>query len=450
MHRVAVTRTVWYGRMATLSLVAVLTLGYTSARLALHLVSLVDPTRLVPVSGWDILLAAPLILVLYIIGVTLALRFPVPQPVMWYSLFFSLRVVTAVILALIFQYDDERAFHNAGLAQPYGIFFFEAGRGYYHLVNILYSLLGPNILLPKMVNAFLGSLLPFFAFDVARWLFGDSKAGWRAFVFTGILPPFVTFSAVNLKEIPTAFLLLVLVWALTNPKSGYLRRLAVCIACTLTLYWLRGAALATIGVIGIIGYYMWGMRLRFSPLVKIASVVVLAGLFISPLLGQIQQMVWSRTTREEYFIKRFAESEATVTKFLDIGKPLSWRNLALLFLRGLYSPVPFRFLLDHGIDTLLEALNTVVWYILLPMAVVGLLAFRRSSAVITCALMVLGVLIIATIGVVVGSDPYRHKIMGMSLVAILAAGGLTKDIVHRFRWVIGLWIMGRWVSAFCG
>lgn len=416
--------------------------GYVLARIASHLISLIQPDRLVPVSGGNVLGAIPLIVFLCSVGIALASRFHIRQAVGWYSFFFTLRLLAAILLSMVFQYDDERAFHYAGIEQVYGIFSFGAGRAYYHLVNILYLIFGENILLPKVVNSFLGSLLPFFAFDIAHWLFGDRKVGWRAFLFTGLLPPFIIFSAVNLKEMATGSLLVLLVWFLTNPKGGGLRRLAGSGICIFVLYWIRGASWTMVGVLGVISYYILTMRLRFSSFVKV-GIIVLAGLIVVPaLLDQIQQMVWSRTTQEEYFIRRFAESEATVMQFVDVEEPLSIRNLTKLFLRGLFTPSPLRFLMDVEIDTYLEGLNMLVWYILFPMAVIGFLAYRKKGVGIACAIMIIAVIAMASIGVVVGSDPYRHRIVAMGLVATLAAVGFKSDVTRRFRWVIGLWILG--------
>jgi len=382
-------------------------------------------------------------LVLWLAGTALVLRFPIPKAAAWYSLLFAVRIIVAILLSAIFQYDDERVFHHAAVYQVYGIGSFAAGRAYYHLGNVLYSIFGANILLPKVVNVFLGSLLPYFAFDIARWLFGNRKAGWRALLITGLFPPFIIFSAVNLKEIATGFCLVLIVWILLNPKKSYLWRFAGSGLCVWVLYWLRGAPWAMVGIMGVFGYYTLTMRLRFSSFMKVAGLAVLGGvLVVPPLLDQIQQMVWSRTTQEEYFITRFSGSEATVTRFVDVEDPLSGRNLAVLFLRGLFFPSPLRFFMDYGIGTQVEALNMLVWYVLFPLAVIAFLAYRRKGAAVACAVMTVGVLIIATMGIVVGGDPYRHRMVAAGLLASLAAGGVERDILRCFQWVIWLWVLG--------
>lgn len=67
------------------------------------------------------------------------------------------------------------------------------------------------MLLPEVVGALLGSLPRFFVQNLVTQ-FSRSKARWRALLFAAFLPPFVIFSAVNLKEIVTAFSLGLTSW----------------------------------------------------------------------------------------------------------------------------------------------------------------------------------------------------------------------------------------------
>jgi hypothetical protein len=417
--------------------------GYVAARYAFRITSLINPDRLVSFTIQDVIYATPLAIILSFFGIILVSRFRIRQAIGWFLAFFTLRIFVSLVLTMVFQYDDERAFHYAGIEQVYGIASLGGGEAYYHLVNILYLILGPNILLPKMVNAFLGSLLPFLAFDVAYWVFNDSKARWRAFLLTGLLPPFVIFSAVNLKEMAACLLFVWIGWILANPKNTDLQKLMGSAAIIFLLYLLRGAIWTIMGILGVVVYFVLSARWRSSSLVKAIIVVALIGwFFVFPFSKQIQQMVWSRTTQEEYFIKRFSESEARVMRYLYVENPFSPKNLVVLFLRGLFSPSPLRFLMDYGIDTQLEALNMLVWLFLFPMTIMVKLAYRRNRAAVACALMGIGILMIATTGIMVGSDPYRHRMVAMGLIAILAVGGFKKEIMHRFRWVIWLWILG--------
>lgn len=90
-------------------------------------------------------------------------------------------------------------FHLAALENRHGLFSIAAGRGYHHIVALLYTFMGSNILIPRLFNAFLGALLPFFIFDLTLNIFGDKKVARLAFQFSAFLPPLLLYSAVALK-----------------------------------------------------------------------------------------------------------------------------------------------------------------------------------------------------------------------------------------------------------
>lgn len=426
-------------------------IGFAEIRFA-SLASAVDPARLVPVSSASVLQAIIWAMFLGFIGVTLTRgRSDIPHPIILFAIAFVLRVVTGIILSFMFQYDDEYSYHAAGMEQIYGMFSLDVGKGYYHLVNILYAAIGPNFLLPKMVNALLGSLLPFFAYDLGQRIFDDPKAGWRAFLLTAFLPPLVIYSALSLKEIATAFFLVLTLWFLVvNPRYG-IWKIAGATATIGALYWLRGAPWAVITLPGVATYIVLGKNWRFSRLmqlgswIKIVFVIALSAFFLLPfLIEPINQMVLSRLTQETYFIERFTESQATVMQFVNVSDPLALENLGILFLRGLFSPSPLRFFLDYGLDTVIEAFNMVVWYLFFPFAMVGLLDERQKGTVIACGMTALSVLAMATMGIMVGSNPYHHRISMLGLLFVLAGGGLKKEAYRRHRWIFYFW----WLGAF--
>lgn len=422
------------------------TLFVLSACLSSHLISLVDQNRLVPVSLADIISAIPLVIILYISGVFLTLHFRIEQSVRWFSVFFIIRLVISMILSILFMYDDERGFHYAGILQPYGLISFEGGRAYYHLIAFLYSVFGANILLPKAVNAFVGSLLPFLVFSITTTIFHDRGSAWRAFLLCGLLPPFVVYSAVVLKEIVAAMLLIMVVHSLViSQRKLFMGVLYLAISISL-LYWVRGAPLTLVGLSGVIVYYAWGVILRRqwrSRFVVPVVILFLLSIWVVPnLINTIQEVVWIRVNKGTYFIDRFTRSKATVMRFLNVKELMSLKNLGILLLRGLYSPSPLRWILDPGIDTLIEGLIMFVWYILFPLAIIGMLRFKQHPEVVAIAIMGLAVLAMASMGIAVGSDPFRHRIMGMGLFVILASVAFDREGRRGYHWVIWIWILG--------
>lgn len=419
-----------------------------SGWLSLFLASLAEPERLVQISIKAVIPAIPFLLLLYLIGLIIVTNFfKLPNRTIWFTAAFVIRIALAFSLTFVFLYDDERAIHYAGIEQLYGLFSFSAGKGYYNLVAFLYIIFGPNILLPKIVNSLIGALLPFLAYDIGRWLFGDKRTGRFAFLFTAFLPPLVIYSAVNLKEIFSTFFLTSLIWLIAHPSFSTIGRLMGVGIIGALIYWFRGIPITLVTTIGVLLFLILGREFRLKDLFRPPNFFKLimvgvggAALTSHFLVKSVIQLVKSRLTREVYFIERFTQSEATIMQFLDLSNLLAPHNLLVLFLRGLYFPVPLRFLLDYNISTILEAFNMLSWYVSFPLALAGFLGHWRKGAVVSCGAIILGILTAATVGVMVGTDPYRHRIMSMGLLFVLASGGLR--LFHHYRWLFYLWGTG--------
>jgi len=411
---------------------------------------MVEPDRLVLVRLDELWYALALSLVLAGVGLFFvrALLTGPRDRVSWFLLFFGLRTALGVLLAFTFQFDDERAFHYAGLEQVSDSLTSTGGRGYYQLVETLYRLLYPTILLPKILNALIGAIIPFLVYDVALAVHRNHSTARRAFLLVGLMPPLIVFSAVNLKEALTAFLLVLEAWFFARSVGKIAWQITGAICSIGLLFWLRGSPWATVGIVGLIAFLAIQKRGDSRRLGLSAGVGVIAagallavswGMFSGDLIGTIE----SRLTQEAYFIERFSASEAKVTQFLEIENPLSPKNLGILFLRGLFSPSPGRFVFDGGIDAILEMTAMLTWYGLLPFAIIGWMKAADRRLAHICGIVATTVLALASTAVMFGGDPYRHRITMMGLLFVLAAGGLDRSLRPRSQWVVSLW----WVGA---
>jgi len=431
--------------------VSVIVIACVASVLANHITSLIDSGRMLPISWGSVIWAVPLAVVCYFLGIaTIFYLADIPHPIPLFTAVFVLRLILGFVLSVLFQADDELTFHYAGIEHPYGVISWNEGKGYYHLVSMLYSAFGPNFLLPKVVNTLIGSLIPFFLYDLSRQCFNEPKAAWRSFLFAAFLPPLVLFSALSLKEILTVFLLVLTLWLLIVPRRSTVWKIGAAVFSSSILYWLRGAPWAAVAVAGVIAYSVlgetWGLKgmrkRRVVPGLLLGSLLALFAL--SFLSETIRERIGSRLTEETYYKQRFEGSSATVMQFVDKSNAFAPKNLGVLFLRGFYTPSPFRFLFDYSLSSIIEASVMIVWYLLFPFAVAGFLAERHKGIVVACGVVVCAILAIVSMGVMFGTDPYRHRIAAMGLVFTLAGGGFQNGIFARFRWVFRFW----WIGAF--
>jgi hypothetical protein len=250
-----------------------------------------------------------------------------------------------------------------------------------------------------------------------------------------------------LKEIATAFLMVLTLWCLVVIRRSFLKTIGVVLSVG-SMYLLRDVPWAAVPVVGVGTYLLLGETWRFRQFVsagwlsKLGLVAVLA-LVMSPfIIEPISETIQRRLIRDTYFTESFTDSSATVMQFVDVSNSLSPKNLGVLFLRGLYSPSPFRSLFDYSLHTVVEGSIMAVWYVLFPFAIAGFLTERHKGAVVACGVSFIGILTMASMALMVGSNAYRHRIALMGLLFILAGGGYQNGAFREHRRIFYLWWLG--------
>jgi hypothetical protein len=240
------------------------------------------------------------------------------------------------------------------------------------------------------------------------------------------------------------------VWFITAGRNKVLLEIGGCALATAGLYLLRGAYWAVVPLAGLVVSLLLGESWRLREMATAQwmgkSLLVFLGLIIigpavlKPITGTIEE----RLSPQSYYTERFAGSSAAVMQVVDASNSLSASNVAILFVRGLYTPSPLRFIFDYGIGvgTLIEASVGLVWYLTFPFAVAGFIAERHKSAVLACGVMMVIVLILSGVSVMFGSNPYRHRMAAMGLVFVLGGVGWQNEIRKAYRWVFHLWWAG--------
>jgi hypothetical protein len=428
----------------------VISFGVLGAVLATNTDYVFEPERFLSSSEYSIVDALPAIGLFLGIGVTIcACRARPNHRLWWFLLAFGLRLLVGILLTFLFQFDDERGQHDWAHTD---VLLWQAGRagrhvgymGYQQFLTVLYYVMGVNLVVAKAFNALLGALLPFLLYDLAFKAFPEKpQIADRAFYFSAFLPPLVIYSSVNLKELPTAFAIALVFWLLFIPPWHKLWRIAAGVAGLALTYYLRRGwfffpligllTYTTLGDRWVPKQFLTGRRL-LSGLVVIATVLVL----LLPLIQEGQEYAqWLQERPESDSKFQIVAGGATVGQFLDTQNRFSPRNIVVLITRAIFTPSPFRLAFDQGVDVALEGAVMLTWYILLPLAVISILAYWQRGIVVAWAVTAGAVFVVSALGASFAGDVYRHRIVLFPLLYLLASSGY--DSLKRYRWVVWVW-----------
>ena len=384
---------------------------------------------LVPPSVFSVIQTLPLIVILWSVGrFVLIGAFGAREQWGAFSLFFAVRIVAALWLWAVFQFDDEVGiwitYRRVLSPLTFGL---REGHGFYWIVEFLVAVFGSSLFIPKLVNCFLGAMIPFFVEDIGRNMGFSQAAAERARLFCGFAPPMVVFSAVYMKEIPTAALFVMSVWFLWNRHRALQRFIGFSVTL-MVFYWWRGLhwAVVSLGLfIFEVNRLAWMNRDSLMGRSKLRrGVIICSTIAFSTLIGiyiipRLCKMVINHIA---YDFTSQLFGTATYMRFLNLKQVISFWNFGVYVIRGLFSPSPFRVLFDQAIDTSIEAMASMTWYLAVPYAIVGMIRHWRRPAGFGCILLTGCVFVMSTIEVL-GGVPYRHRIPILPFVLLFAADG---------------------------
>ena len=437
-------------------LVLILFVAIYSLRPMLALVTAVDEHLVLPSTEISIIPALILALGAYATGVIIiACWHRTFNALLIFSFAFWLRIGLGYLLGFIFLYDDERGMHwwsrEVASAWMHNDLSIDMGL-YPSVVAVLYFVFSPNILLPKTLNALIGSLLPFFVYDLAHLTLGNKRVARTALYITAFAPPLVIYSGVNLKEIITSALMILSFWFYLRIKPRFLGLIG-CVASLIILLKFRVVygGLIIPGILFLIilagKQINWRNRRERRILFVGVSISVAVGLALISLPSPIYDAFYGRITStyaDEKF--QYVASNATVGQFLVADQKFAPQNVIILILRTLLSPHPLRFIFDRGIGQLIESSIMTTWYILLPLAFIGFWHNRSNVYVLTWALVVFVGIVGAGFAAYMGGDPYRHRIALFPFLYLLSVDGILQ--VKQYKGILRLWFLV--VIAFTG
>lgn len=364
-----------------------------------------------------------------------------------FALVFGLRVLLLLVSAYFFTPQDELILHahatQLNCCSEDRLFpLFLQGEGYVGVIAVLYRLFGSNLLVARLFNAFLGSVIPFLVYDIAKRIWNDSPTARRAFMISGFFPPLLIFSILNLKETSVLFLLLTTIWLLLVPRLAISTRFVASLTAVAATYALRGAwvlfPLVAIAAFIFLGGVSEWKRGRWSRRLAFGALGVL--LLLLPLYPIVQGAVEHAGRR--LFIGATAATPtgaATASTTAQLLGPSLTSPIGLLaqVARAPLSPPPAAFVIEPSWDGFVESISALSFYLTIPFAVVGFLSSRRNPRVLIVGLVAGAMMVVSGLSLLLGLNIARHSIPTFGLVALLGARGLGSD--RRYGWIVGAW-----------
>jgi len=303
--------------------------------------------------------------------------------------------------------------------------------GYYIYTAIIYRIFGHSILFVEVWNAFFGSLVIIYSFKITNSIF-NTKIARTAALLTAFFPSLVLYSGVHLKDCLITFLITFSIWNILEiVEQKKFHRILLIVPTFYFLKSLRGpmAAFLLVCLGGYVCYkvcirYLTSKRIKFIGF--ISTLLFLLALALMPRFNSI----FIGYTEYAHF-ERLAHG-SIYSAFSGASSP---------FIRMLLLPVfvvftllvpfpPWRF------ETLSGVLNmpgNLIWYILIPLAVVGILEIlRQKNAPQLLVATVVILVIVANAYLFFGTAAtFRYRSQMYPLFMILAAWG-----TNNFkRWV---------------
>ena len=360
-----------------------------------------------------------------------------------------IRVVAAVLLHVFVDESvfapDQRTYHFYGawlarywsgdtLVYPPKLLT-DQPKVYYYIVGALYWLFGPHSLVPKLVNALVGTATVKLAYDIAWHVSSNTTVARRAALLTAFFPSLVLWSVLNIRDCWVVLLILVMCRAgLELRERLRLRALIVLAGSMILISGFRDYLFLALAAPVVLSFLAGRSR---NPLRNAALGIVMASglIYFDRASGANRARFVDLESIQEtrhftnYGESRFAES-------VDISTPVK----ALLFLpRGLafflLAPYPWQISSFRQAVTLPEML---FFYTLLPAILVGfryLITQNTSQSLLVClvaACLTLGY----ALGEANAGGAYRHRAQVLVLLLIVASVG--REVSRKRREALAL------------
>lgn len=355
---------------------------------------------------------------------------------------FVLRAVAAILLHFfvtpyLFAPDEQTYSERArGMAQFWrgeipmdpGLGIRGEGAGYYYIVAALYFPFGELPLLPKLLNAWIGSLAVLELFRLTRLIGGSDTAALRAARFMAYFPSMILWSSLMIRDVWVQWLLVRLAREMAELKGRMVFRRVVTAAILiwgLTLFrsYLLYAAVGPFVLSFIVGRSKDVVRnLVVGSAFALALVYFGAQTEGSAVKVQTLDLVELQRLRAWSSSERVADSAfASDADVSTVGGALSLLPIGLTYF--FFAPFPWQL---GSIRQSLAIPETLYFYTLVPGIIGGIMYLFRTR--LTDSIGVLLVTLTVTFGYAIGQGNvgtlYRHKSQVTGFYYAFAAIGM--------------------------
>lgn len=305
----------------------------------------------------------------------------------WILLGFVLRIVFTFLLHLIslslgrsgFFFLDDESYHLQGifLARFYSAgvwnipvyaaeFIGSLNFGYPFFLGVLYTFLGPSLLVAKLCNAVFGAWVIKCTYDIAQSLF-DTRVARVSTVAVALFPNLLFWGSMLLKDTLLMCAVVTATWLLVGMASGGLRlsKVAALVACLAVVLTLRGFLLPVL-LVGYTGF------LIVNSFKKTSSATLLAGtvLVVSACFA-ITTVFMAGYVRSVLFTYQPVLNDFS-TAFISVEKIVRGGILTLV------DPLPWVFESDRPIMYLMYP-GQWAWILSLPAFILGALRLLKEN-----------------------------------------------------------------------
>lgn len=377
---------------------------------------------------------------------------------------YSINILLIFLFIIVFRYSHGTSFlPQYGYNIPDDITFYQNGKilaqawhtdiqhdiylgnikfyGYTYFLGLIFYLtqiIGDfSDVTPRVVNAFLGAFLPILVYLISKLIY-DRKVAFNASLFSTIFPVFHYYSALLLRDIIVAFLILLSIYLYISLvffcnlnkvyafkfKSDFFIKLFSLMCTLLFIYYMRDVTcFILILAFSTILFFKSSLKSKIAILTCLCLISIL--FFSNINLEKLYLYITYPTRYNKLFMITENENSLGMQYIINSPFPL---NIPLRIIYTMIMPIPP--FIQYKFHNLVLGSGAFLWYFVLPFWIFGMWKTRQDlkSNLLTLISLIL------LVGIAFTSIDIRHKTQFLGLAVIQAAYAF--NITKKYRTIL--------------